>query len=556
MTTQPFTSTYRPVFTRSVVVEGDLTDLLTEEVCGLWAGRSWVSGVVSVNETRRVTLRVEYPVEGETPTLCFPYSVVLVDEDGDLAAHLGAVRDSAPQYGEWGTGLTGLYHAAHSQIQSEEWGYLPVLIDPRVAARDVGGPTTTGEVNGRDPIVAALEKGLLKVLPASIVRQLVDPDELGSWVSECLARTWAWLDGRGAFDAPAEVLTPAWEQAAGEIAACFRQDSCGWLFQSLQGWNSYLVRQIWQLWMWEQRPGLDLARRALIRVLAPLAKPYGVTLGEDGDFLIRDDADENTAREVCQKALTTDVVVSALDNARHANTPALDALYSLPAPQEATSGGALPPVEVAEYQDVREILDGMELLPGENRRFAAVWRSITARHGENVYLRGVAPIAGSDDWLVWWSSNGGYSSDRQWVVEFRLSPLLCEEPKLLAPRSMRILTTSRDGSGQHLQPEIVTCCTPLVAQAFRRRLITNGRYQLALDAFIEGRKDEVWDGLNGEPHIDCTYEEALTRGLELLRTLTPAQPVDECRIPVQHPEPTNNSDDDYEADEDYEDEEE
>lgn len=548
MTASPFTNTYRPTFTRSIVVEGNLTDLLTEEVCGLWVERSWVSGVVSVKATRRVTLRVEYPVEGETPTLCFPYSLVLVDEDGDLAGHLGAVRDSAPQYGEWGTGLDGLYHAAHSQIQSEEWGYLPVLVDPRVAARDVGGPTTTGEVNGRDPIVAALEKDLLKVLPAGIVRQLVDPDELGPWVAESLARTWAWLDGRGAFDAPVEVLAPVWEQAAGEIAACFVQDSCGWLFQSQQGWNSHLVRQIWQLWMWEQRPPLDLARQALIRVLAPLAKPYGVILGEGGDVLIRDDADEDTAREVCQKALTTDVVVSALRNALHADTPALDALYSLPAPQEATSGGALPPVEVAEHHpEVRDVLDGMELLPGEGRRFAAVWRSITARHGENVYLRGVAPVPDSHDWLVWWTSNGGYSSDRQWAVEFRLSPLLCEEPKLLAPRSMRILTTSRDGSGQHLQPEIVTCCTPLVAQAFRRRLITDGRYQLALDAFIEERKDEVWDGLDSEPHIDCTYEEALTRGLELLHTLTPARPVDGCQIPVQHPEPI--TDDDYEADE-------
>ena len=532
-TTSPFTNTYSPTFTRSVVVEGDLTGfLLSEEICEIWARRSRYFGIDLSAATGRVNLYLKLALaRGEIPMTCLQRHLTLTDVEGKFVA------------------LVPLSH------EPGAWGYLPFQVDPLVAARDVGGPTTTGEVNGRDPIVAALEKGLLKVLPAGIVRQLVDPDEFGSWVSECLARTWAWLDGGGAFDAPVEVLAPVWEQAAGEIAACFRQDSCGWLFQSLQGWNSYLVRQIWQVGAWEQRPGLDLARQALIRVLAPLAKPYGVILGEGGDFLIRDDADEDTAREVCQKALTTDVVVSALDNALHADTPALDSLYSLPTPQE-TDGEGLPPVEVAEHQDVREILDGMELLPGEGRRFAAVWRSFTARHGENVYLRGIAPIAGSDDWLVWWSSNGGYSSDRQWVVEFRLSPLLCEEPKLLAPRSMRILTTSGDGSGQHLQPEILTCCTPLVAQAFRRRLITDGRYQLALGAFIEGRKDEVWDGLDSEPHIDCTFEEALTRGLELLHTLTPARPVDGCRIPVQHPEPTNNSDDDYEADEDYEDEEE
>ena len=519
-TTSPFTNTYSPTFSRSVVVEGDLTGfLLSEEICEIWARHSRYFEIDLSAATGRVNLYLELALaKGEIPMMCLQRHLTLTDVEGRFVAHVPLCHEPGG------------------------WGYLPFQVDDRVAARDVGGPTTTGEVNGGDSMVAALEEDLGQFLSASAVRQLVDPGVFGPWVAESLARIWSWFYEYGAFDAPAEVLAPVWEQAAGEIAACCGQDSCGWLFQSLQGWNSYLVRQVSEVWMWEQRPPLDLARRALIRVLAPLAKPYGVTLGEDGDVLIRDDADENTAREVCQKALTTDVVVSALDNARHANTPALDALYSLPTPQE-TDGKGLPPVEVAEHQDVREILDGMELLPGENRRFAAVWRSITARHGENVYLRGVAPIEDSHDWLVWWTSNGGYSSDRQWVVEFRLAPLLCEEPKLLAPWAMRILTTSADGSGQHLQPEILTCCTPLVAQAFRRRLITDGRYQLALDAFIEERKDEVWDGLNGEPHIDCTYEEALTRGLELLHTLTPAQPVDGCRIPVRDPdqddEPTN-----------------
>ena len=531
MTTQPFTSTYRPTFTRSVVVEGDLTGfLLSEEICEIWARHSRYFGIDPAAAAGRVNLGLELALaRGEIPMMCLQRNVTLTDVEGKFVAHVPLSHETGA------------------------WGYLPFQVDPLVAARDVGGPTTTGGVNGRDSMVAALEEDLGQFLSSRVVRQLVDPGVFGPWVAESLARIWSWFYEYGAFDAPAEVLAPKWKQAAKEIAASYRQDSHGWLFQSLQGWNSYLVRQVSEVWMWEQRPPLDLARRALIRVLAPLAKPYGVILGEDGDFLIRDDADEDTAREVCRRALTTDVVVSALRNALHADTPELDSLYSLPAPQE-TDGEGLPPVDVAEYQDVREILDGMELLPGEGRRFAAVWRSFTARHGENVCLRGVAPIADSDDWLVWWSSNGGYSSDRQWVVEFRLSPLLCEEPKLLAPRSMRILTTSGDGSGQHLQPEIVTCCTPLVAQAFRRRLITDGRHRLALDAFIEERKDEVWDGLGGEPHIDCSFEEALARGLELLHTLTPVRPVDGCRIPVRHPEPI--TDDDYEADEDYEDEEE
>ena len=227
---------------------------------------------------------------------------------------------------------------------------------------------------------------------------------------------------------------------------------------------------------------------------------------------------------------------------------------STPTPPE-NGVATLPPVEVPEPHDIRKILDDLDSMPGGSHRFADVWRSITTRHAENVSCRSIAPVPNSNDWLVRWASQGGYTSDRHWVVEFRLTLTDRHSGDIpLSATSMIIRTSSRDGSGQHLQPEIVTCCTPFVAQAFRRRLITDGRYQLALDAFIDGRKDEVWDGLDGEPHIDCTYEEALARGLELLHTLTPARPVDGCRIPVQHPEPI--TDDDYEADEDYEDEEE
>ena len=518
-TTSPFTNTYSPTFTRSVVVEGDLTGfLLSEEICEIWARRSRYFGIDLSAATGRVNLYLKLALaRGEIPMTCLQRHLTLTDVEGKFVA------------------LVPLSH------EPGAWGYLPFQVDPLVAARDVGGPTTTGEVNGGDSMVAALAEDLGQFLSASAVRQLVDPGVFGPWVSECLARTWAWLDGGGAFDAPAEVLAPVWEQAAGEIAACFRQDSCGWLFQSLQGWNSYLVRQVSEVWMWEQRPPLDLARRALIRVLAPLAKPYGVILGEGGDFLIRDDADEDTAREVCRRALTDEVVESALLNTLQADTPDLDALYSLPTPQE-TDGEGLPPVEVAEHQDTTEVLTGLELFPGEGRRFAAVWRSITTRHAGNIFCRGIAPIEDSHDWLVWWSSNSGEFSDRQWVVEFRL----CSGWKegWLAPWTMRILTTSADGSGQHLQPEIILGWgTSLVRQAFRRLLISEGAYRLALGAFIEGREEDVLYHGTDLPHVNRPDEECLARGLEFLHTLTPAQPVDGCRIPVRDPdqddEPTN-----------------
>ena len=148
----------------------------------------------------------------------------------------------------------------------------------------------------------------------------------------------------------------------------------------------------------------------------------------------------------------------------------------------------------------------------------------------------------SHDWLVWWSSNSGEFSDRQWVVEFRL----CSGWKegWLAPWTMRILTTSADGSGQHLQPEIILGWgTSLVRQAFRRLLISEGAYRLALGAFIEGREEDVLYHGTDLPHVNRPDEECLARGLEFLHTLTPAQPVDGCRIPVRDPdqddEPTN-----------------
>ena len=225
---------------------------------------------------------------------------------------------------------------------------------------------------------------------------------------------------------------------------------------------------------------------------------------------------------MCRRALTTDVVVKAIHNGitqsesplccfLHTWMPGACSTHTPPENGVAT----LPPVEVPEPHDVRKILDGMDSMPGGSHRFADVWRSITTRHAKNVSCRSIAPVPDSNDWLVRWASQGGYTSDRHWVVEFRLTPTdrhSGDSP--LSATSMIIRTSSRDGSGRHVLPEIKD--TRLVEEAFHRRLIAEGENHLACRAYIEGRENEVWQGRGGELHTTCTPEEALTRGLELL----------------------------------------
>ena len=496
MHTQPFTSTYRPVFTRTYQVKGDLRDLVSANACEAWRANRLVEDLDPVAAACWVSLRIEYLLDEGSPTLCFDWELSL--EDVVLGRQLAQVE-------------------AEEEIVSHA--------DDTGAAYDIGGPTVRGTVNGRVKTFVALWNELRRWLPASIVRELAGINVLAPWVAESLARTWAWFFGHGAFDASVEVLAPVWEQAVEEVQPPVEpspsvEDSCAWLFQSQQCWDDFLKDHITAAGLEDGAVPLDYARQPLLRLLAPLAEPYGVTLGEDGDFTIHDDADEDTARNVCRRALTAEVVAEALRKpARpvccilHAWVPGACSTHT---PQEA-DGVTLPPVRVAEHHpEVRDVLDGLDLLPGENRRFAAAWRSVTARHAENVSCQGIAPVPDSNDWLVWWASQGGYSSRRQWVVEFRLTPVRYDGEGPLYAAAMSIRTSSRDGSGRHVLPEIKTRDTRLVEEAFRRRLIAEGAYQLALDAIDQGREDEVWRGIGGEPYVDCTYEEALARGLELL----------------------------------------
>ena len=499
MHTQPFTSTYSPVFTRTYLVKGDLGDLVSGNACAAWRANALVADRDPVAVAKWVKLEIEYPVEDGNPDICFDWELSLEDVLGRQLA----------------------------QVEAEEY------LNPRLdtGAHVLGGPKDHGSVNGRVKTFITLRNELLRWLPASIVRELAGINVLAPWVSECLARTWAWLDGHGAFDAPAEVLAPAWEQAVEEVQPPVElspsvEDSFGWLFQSQQCWDDFLKDRITAAGLEDGAVPLEHARQALIRVLAPLTEPYGVTLGQGGEFLIRDDADEGAAREVCRRALTTEVVAEALRNAQyreiteeplccilHAWIPGACSTHTTQEP----GGAVLPPVRVAEHHpEVRDILAGLDLLPGENRRVAAAWRSVTARHAENVSCQSITPVPDSNDWVVRWASQGGYSSRRQWVVEFHLTPVRYDGEGPLYAAAMSIRTSSRDGSGRYVLPEIKSRDTCLVEEAFRRRLIAEGAYQLALEALDEGREDEVWRGIGGEPYVDCSFEEALARGLEIL----------------------------------------
>ena len=504
MTASPFTSTYRPVYTRTYQVKEDLRDLVSANACEAWRTNRLVEDLDPVAAAHWVSLQIEYLLDEGSPTLCFDWELQLEDLRGRQVARVEAEEEIVSRADDTG------------------------------AAYDIGGPTARGTVNGRVQGVAALRDGLRRFLPAGIVRKLAGINVLGPWVAESLARTWAWFFGHGAFDAPAEELTPAWEQAVEEVQPPVEpspsvEESCAWLFQSQQCWDDFLTDRITAAGLEDGAVPLDLARQPLLRLLAPLAEPYGVTLGEGGEFTIRDDADEDAARTVCQKALTEEVVAEALRNAPiqperpvccilHAWVPGACSTHTTQEP----GGAVLPPVRVAEHHpEVRDVLAGLGLLPGENRRFAAAWRSFTARHGAHVRCRGVAR---DEDgcWRLWWASDGGYSSDRQWVVEYHLAPRLDGE---LEAAAMLIRTSSRDGSGRYLLPALRAEDTLLVGEALRRRLIADGQYQLALDALAEGRIADVCYGDAGEPYIvnGVSYEEALTHGLEYLNTLPPTR---------------------------------
>ena len=334
--------------------------------------------------------------------------------------------------------------------------------------------------------------------------------------------------------------------ATSDLAVVVEGDSCGWLFQSQYCWDDFLTDCITAAGLEGCRVPLTATREILLRFLAPLAEPYGVVLGEDGEFLIRDGADENAAREVCCRALTTEVLNGAIRNAKtRTEIPLCCVLHewvpgacSTHTPQE-NDDEALPPVEVAEHHP--EVCD---VLAGESRHLADAWDVIAYGHAESVSCQGVAPVPDSDDWLVWWGANGSSASDRRVVVEFRLTPASGMSQQPLRVESMRIHTSGDNGRGRYDLPEIRAGEDGIVNEAFRRRLIADGEYQLALEALDEGREDIVLYGDDDEPyinpHIDggLKRDEALARGLGLLYTTIPSSPLPAKPADLGTPEPT------------------
>ena len=164
-----FTDSYRPTFTRSVVVEGDFRSLVTGEACDLWRANQLVEDLDPVMVARSVSLRIEYLLDEGSP-LCFDWELRLEDETGRQVARVEAAEE------------------------------IVARPDDKKAAYDVGGPTVRGSVNGRVRSFAALWNELRRFLPASITQQLAGINVLGPWVAESLARTWAWgirCPGRG-----------------------------------------------------------------------------------------------------------------------------------------------------------------------------------------------------------------------------------------------------------------------------------------------------------------------------------------------------------------------
>lgn len=106
-------------------------------------------------------------------------------------------------------------------LKSEEGRHLAFIRDEHIAARVdsdahvLGSPLTLLWVNGHIKTTCALWSELRRFLPANITQQLVSLAELGSWVSECLARTWATRCGYiDDFHLPQEDLIEAWVKVA------------------------------------------------------------------------------------------------------------------------------------------------------------------------------------------------------------------------------------------------------------------------------------------------------------------------------------------------------
>ena len=176
-------------WTGSYEVMGNLRDLVPKQTCELWHRQAIDEELYPeeksdpVAAAKRITLWLNYIADGaENAPGGFEVLLWLKSEEG---RHLAFIRDE---------------HIA-ARVDSD--------------AHALGSPLTLLWVNGHVKTTCALWNELRRFLPASITQQLASLADLGSWVSECLARTWAYHHGYiDNFYLPQEDLIEAWKKVA------------------------------------------------------------------------------------------------------------------------------------------------------------------------------------------------------------------------------------------------------------------------------------------------------------------------------------------------------
>lgn len=499
-----FSSSYSPFYAGSVRLNHDLRKILPGWAAVEWRRASRLEADV-FGYAKTAGLGVSFdPSPDQTGSRVFSWRLTLQGrQDATLAALTGVLTPQAD--------------GRHSPGS-------PQAVRCRRGALD--------EVHGAEEALERILAEVRSYLPRQVADEICRPEELGRWVAESLARNWAEEQGLGAFHASDHVLEWQWREIASHCdfeTTAYEpryRDSYEWISQTNIGWEEYLSTVVYGwLGYQEGQVSLERVKRLLLEILRPVAEPLGVSLFSDGGYhILASGLDASAAREACRRVLTKPFLAAVVHGSQETKATPLCLLGArfpglcgkhLDAAFEATK--ASKPFVVAAPEPAPEaaeqVLSGLELLLGDGRRLAAAWRSIADRHGSKMTCQGIR-AEGTSRPAVGWGSEGG-TSHRRWAVEFCLER---SEDGGFRPESMKIRTSSGDGSGMYEMPTLWAGETPLVAEAFRRRLIADGRYQLALDAIDQGREYEVWGQQDGELDTTCTPEEALARGLELLHT--------------------------------------
>ena len=194
-------------WTGSYKIEGNLWDLVPKQTCELWH--------------RQAIDEELYPEEKSDPVAAAKRITLWLN-------YIAPGTENAPGWFEWVLWL-----------KSEEGRHLALIgepdehITPRVDSdtHALGSPLTLQWVNGHSKTTCAPWDEIRKYLPVNITQQLASLTDLGSWVSECLARTWAYHHGYiDNFHLPQEDLIEAWKKVAHPLYS-----------EALTGWVQYTI---------------------------------------------------------------------------------------------------------------------------------------------------------------------------------------------------------------------------------------------------------------------------------------------------------------------------